>query len=60
MGPNKSSNRRLKQPEKIKFSSFVAKDPLHVTQVDLFHYSFNQMLDKDDLKNGRSNRHHTD
>lgn len=39
-----------KKPEKSKFNSFVAKEPLHVIQVDLFHYSFNQKLDNDDLK----------
>ena len=39
-----------KKPEKSKFNSFVAKEPLHVIQVDLFNYSFNQKLDKDDLK----------
>ena len=39
-----------KKPEKNKFNSFVAKEPLHVIQVDIFHYSFNQKLDKDDLK----------
>ena len=39
-----------KKPEKNKFNSFVAKEPLHVIQVDLFNYSFNQKLDKDDLK----------
>ena len=39
-----------KKPEKSKFNSFVAQGPLHVIQVDLFYYSFNQKLDKDDLK----------
>ena len=39
-----------KKPEKSKFNSFVPTDPLHVIQVDLFKYSFNQLLDKDDLK----------
>ena len=39
-----------KKPEKSKFNSFVPNEPLHVTQVDLFKYSFNQKLDKDDLK----------
>ena len=39
-----------KKQEKSKFNSFVAKEPLHVIQVDLFNYSFNQKLDKDDLK----------
>ena len=38
-----------KKPEKSKFNSFVPTGPLHVIQVDLFKYSFNQLLDKDDL-----------
>ena len=40
----------LKKPEKSKYNSFVPNEPLHVIQVDLFKYSFNQKLDKDDLK----------
>ena len=39
-----------KKPEKNKHNSFVPTGPLYVIQVDLFKYSFNQLLDKDDLK----------
>ena len=39
-----------KKPEKSTFNSFVATGPLHVIQVDLFKYSFNQLLDTDDLQ----------
>ena len=39
-----------KKPEKSKYNSFNPNEPLHVIQVDLFKYSFNQKLDKDDLK----------
>ena len=39
-----------KKPEKSKFNSFVTTGALHDIQVDLFKYSFNQLLDKDDLK----------
>ena len=39
-----------KKPKKTKFNSFVPTEPLHVIQVDIFKHSFNQLLDKDDLK----------
>ena len=39
-----------KKPEKSVYNSFVVQGPVHVIQVDLFHCSFNQRLDKDDLK----------
>ena len=39
-----------KKPEKSKFNSFVPTGPLHVIQVDLFKYSFNQLLEAATLR----------
>ena len=47
------------KPEISRHNSLVATGPLHVIQVDLFKYSFNQPLDTDDLRLTRSNHRNT-